>query len=96
VQRIRINVQDPNDRIVVKEGDKKNISVIKNIFLKRKAKRWKSDVDINQDSWGIVGWMQLSSKFGWLGTPNNGMPSEFSELGINLRLSMKALGWIWC
>jgi len=55
VQRIRINVQDPKDRIVVKEGDKKNISVIKNIFLKREAKRCKSDVNINQDSWGIIG-----------------------------------------
>jgi len=54
-ERIRINVQDPKDRIVVKEGDKKNISVIKNIFSKREVKRCKSDVDINQDSWGIVG-----------------------------------------
>jgi len=54
VQRIRINIQDLKDRIV-KEGDKKNISVIKNIFLKREAKRCKSDVDINQDSWKIVG-----------------------------------------
>jgi len=50
VQRIRINIQDPKDRIVVKEGDKKNISMIKNIFLKREAKRYKSDVDINQNS----------------------------------------------
>jgi len=55
VQRIRINVQDPKDRIVVKEGDKKNISVIKNIFLKKEVKRYKSNIDINQDSWGIIG-----------------------------------------
>jgi len=39
VQRIRISIQDPKDRVVAKEGDKKNISVIKNIFLKREAKR---------------------------------------------------------
>jgi len=39
VQRIRINIQNPKDSIVVKEGNKKNISVIKNIFSKREAKR---------------------------------------------------------
>jgi len=39
VQRIRINIQAPKDRVVVKEGDKKNISVIKNIFSKKEAKR---------------------------------------------------------
>jgi len=39
VQRIRINIQDPKYRVVVKEGDKKNISMIKNIFSKREAKR---------------------------------------------------------
>jgi len=54
VQRIRINVQDPKNRIVVKEGDKKNISIIENIFSKREVKRCKSDVGESLDEHGSL------------------------------------------
>jgi len=39
VRRIGIYIHDPENIVIVKKRNKKNISVIKNIFAKRKLKR---------------------------------------------------------
>ena len=49
MRRIRINVYEPKIVIVIEERNKENIFMTNNIFAKREAKRWKSDVDVNND-----------------------------------------------
>jgi len=39
VRRIGIYIHDPEKIIIVEKGNKKNISVVKNVFVKRKLKR---------------------------------------------------------
>jgi len=54
VRRIRINVHDPKKDVIVTKQNKKNVSVVDNIFTKRKVEIQKFDVDINSDSWGVI------------------------------------------
>jgi len=54
MRRIRIYIHDPKDVIIVEEGNKKNVSVINNIFVKREMKGEKSDININNDSWEVI------------------------------------------
>ena len=62
VRRIWINVHDPKIDIIVKERNKKNIFVTNNVFVKWKLKRWKSDINIYDDSRGVICWVRFSSK----------------------------------
>jgi len=54
VRRIRINFHDPKQDVIVTEQNKKNVSVVDDVLIKRKIERQKSDVDINSNSWGVV------------------------------------------
>jgi len=57
MRRIRIYIHDPKDVIIVEEGNKKNkknVSVINNIFVKREMKGEKSDININNDPWEVI------------------------------------------
>ena len=62
MRRIRINIHEPKIVIVIEETNEKNVSITDNIFAKREVKRWKSDVDVNNDSWGVIHWIGFSSK----------------------------------
>ena len=59
---IRINIHDPKDSIVIEKRSKKNILIINNVLSKRKMKRKKSDIDISNDSWRIIGRIWFSGK----------------------------------
>jgi len=50
VQRVRINIQNVVANIIVEKGNKVNVSVINNIFAKKKTKRQKMNVNIRNDS----------------------------------------------
>ena len=62
MRRIRINVHKPKIVIVIKERNKENVSITNNIFVKRKVKRWKSDVNVNNDFWEVIHQIGFSSK----------------------------------
>ena len=49
--RIRINVHNPEDSIVIEEWSKKDVTMINNVLSKWKIKRRKSDIDVSNDSW---------------------------------------------
>ena len=51
MERIRINIHDPEDGIVIEEWSKKNVTMINNVLSKWKMKRKKSDIDVSNDSW---------------------------------------------
>ena len=40
--------------LLLKKRNKKNVSVINNIFVKREMKRWKSNIDKDNDSWEVI------------------------------------------
>jgi len=46
---MKIYIHNPKDVVIVKEGNKKNVSVINNIFAKRETKGEKSNIDVNND-----------------------------------------------
>jgi len=71
VRRIGINVHDPKQDIIVAKRNKKNISVVDNVFTKRKTERQKSDVDINSDSWEVICQVRSSSKCEPIGMVRN-------------------------
>ena len=50
MRRIRIDIQKPENVIVVKEWNQKKISMINNIFTKSKLKQNKSDINISNHS----------------------------------------------
>ena len=61
--------------------------MINNVFSERKMERKKSDIDVNDDSWGLLdehSSLAKVSQFGWLGMPTKDMPSQFVELGMVL------------
>ena len=62
VRRIWINIHDPKIVIIVEERNKKNILVTNNVFVKWKSKKWKSDINIYDDSRGVIQWIGFSSK----------------------------------
>ena len=71
MRRIRINFHDPKQDVIVTEQNKKNVSVVDDVLIKRKIKRQKSDVDINSNSWGVVCWVGFSSKHEPIGIVRN-------------------------
>jgi len=54
VRRIGIYIHNPENIVIVKKRNEKNIPVVKNVFVKRKLKRGQSDVNINNNSWIVV------------------------------------------
>ena len=71
MRRIRINFHDPKQDVIVTEQNKKNVSVVDDVLIKRKIKRQKSDVDINSNSWGVVCRVGFSSKHEPIGIVRN-------------------------
>ena len=62
MRRIRIDVHNPENNVIVRKRNKKNISVVNNVFLKWKTKGQKSDVNIYNDSGGVICQVEFSSK----------------------------------
>jgi len=54
MRKIRINVQDIIANGIVSKGDDVNVSMVKNVFTKKKTKRVKTNIDIGNYSWKIV------------------------------------------
>jgi len=54
VRRVRVNVQNIITNEIVSEGNDTNVSVVKNVFAKKKLKRAKTNIDIGNYSWKIV------------------------------------------
>ena len=54
MRRITIDIHDLKYDIIVTKQNKKNISVVDNVFIERKTKGQKSGVDINSNSWGVI------------------------------------------
>jgi len=54
VRRIRINVQNIITNEIVREGNDANVTVVKNVFAKKKSKRVKTNIDIGNYSWKVV------------------------------------------
>ena len=54
VRRIWINIYDPQLDVIIEERNKKNIFVTNNVFVKWKSKGWKSDINIYDDSRGVI------------------------------------------
>jgi len=54
MRRIRIDVQDIIANGIVSEGDDVNVSMVKNVFTKKKTKRVKTNIDIGNYSRKIV------------------------------------------
>ena len=50
MRSVRINVHDKRIDIVGKERNEKNISVVDYIFMKKKSKREKTNVNVGYDS----------------------------------------------
>ena len=59
---IRINIHDPKDSIVIEKRGENNVSMINNVFTKWKTKRKKSNIDVNNNSWWVIGQTRFSSK----------------------------------
>ena len=62
MRKIRIDIHDPENNIIVRKRKKKNISVVNNVFSKWKPKRQKSDVNIYNNSGGVICWDGFSNK----------------------------------
>ena len=62
MRRIRIDIYDPENNIIVRKRNKKNISVVNDVFSKWKPKRQKSDVNIYNNSGEVICWVGFSSK----------------------------------
>ena len=64
MERVWINIHDPKGRVIVEEGSENNVPVINNVLSKQKTKGQKSNVNINDDSWRLVGtgWFSGKSK----------------------------------
>jgi len=54
MRRVRINVQNIMTNVVVSKRNDTNVTMIKNVFAKKEAKRFETNVDIRNDSWKIV------------------------------------------
>ena len=54
MRRVRVNVQNIVTNVIVSEGNDTNVSVVKNIFAKKKSKRAKTNIDIGNYSWKVV------------------------------------------
>ena len=50
MRSVRINVHDKRIDIVGKERNEKNISVVDYVFMKKKSKREKTNVNVGYDS----------------------------------------------
>jgi len=53
VRGIRINIHDKRADVVVKERDKKNISVVNYVSTKGKTKKGKTNFNISHNSWEV-------------------------------------------
>ena len=71
MRRITIDIHDLKYDIIVTKQNKKNISVVDNVFIERKTKGQKSGVDINSNSWGVICWVRFSSKHEPIGMVRN-------------------------
>ena len=47
MRRIRINIHQLENIIVVKEQNQKKVSMVNNVFVKSKTKHNKSDIDVS-------------------------------------------------
>jgi len=54
VRRIEIYIYNPENIIIVEKGNKKNIPVVKNVFVKRKSKRGQSNVNLDNNSQIVI------------------------------------------
>ena len=63
---VRININQEEDKIIIKEGNKINIIIVYNVSSEREVKLRDLNVDIYYDSWikVIVTWLS------WKGDPN--------------------------
>ena len=60
MRRIRINVDKKENRAIIGKRDTQNISMIKNIIIKKKTQRENTNVNVCNNSWRvIVPWKRL-------------------------------------
>ena len=54
MRRVRINIQNIMTNVVVSKRNDTNVTMVKNVFGKKEAKRIETNIDIRHDSWKIV------------------------------------------
>ena len=47
------------NRFMIEKQDTRNIPIVKNVIIKRKLKKWNTNININKNSWivPVVGWV---------------------------------------
>jgi len=84
---IWINVHYIVYKVIIWKGDKQNISIIVNVFAKRKLEKRETNVNISNDSWWITTtsgfFLENIDQLEWLETPTSSSPSWLFELGID-------------
>jgi len=67
MRRIRINVQNIVTNVINSKRNDVNITMIKNVFTKKKTKRFEMNIDIGNDSWRVVTVCRKSCKHNPIG-----------------------------
>ena len=60
--QIRVHIQNIMTNVVVRKRNEIDILVIENIFVKKKSKRGKTNVNVSNNSWKIVTFGRRSGK----------------------------------
>ena len=84
--QIRVNIHQPKNIVIVEKRNEKNVFIINNIIAKRKAKRWKSDVYIND-------YPRIVTFHFW--RLREGKPVK-STLSSRIVLTIKLFFWTFC
>jgi len=67
MRRIRVNVQNIMTNVINSKRNDVNIMMIKNVFTKKKMKRFETNIDIGNDSWRVVTVCRKSCKHNPIG-----------------------------
>ena len=54
MRRVGVNVKNVMTNVIISERNDVNIVMIKNVFMKKKTKRFETNIDIGNDSWRII------------------------------------------
>ena len=54
MRRVRVNVHNIITNEIVSEGNDANVTVVKNVFAKKKSKRAKTNINIGNYPWKVV------------------------------------------
>ena len=67
MRRIGVNVQNIMTNVIISKRNNVNVTMIKNVFTKKKTKRFETNINIGNDSWRVVTVCRKSCKYNPIG-----------------------------